>query len=116
VRVLAYGLFNPALLACDRITYEPVDDRHVRATIRDGELSASVLFESDANGDIVRVTSRDRVRPVKGGMEPAPWRMDVGAYGELDGLRLPVSVKEMWVLEGAPTVYADYRVTSAKRL
>ncbi|WP_456449619.1 DUF6544 family protein [Hydrogenimonas sp.] len=115
-RVLAYALFNPALLACECIAYEPVDAHRTRATISDGGISVTVLFESDEKGDIVKVTSDDRVRPVKGGMAPAPWQMTVQNYGDLDGLRIPVSVEEAWILEGKPAVYADYRVTSAKRL
>jgi len=115
-RTLAYGLFNPALLACACVDYRPLDSRHLRATIHDGNLTASVIFESDARGDIVTVLSDDRVRPVKKSLVPTPWRLDVVRYGEKDGLRMPVEVKESWMSGGRPFVYAAYQVTSAKRL
>ncbi|WP_456452575.1 DUF6544 family protein [Hydrogenimonas sp.] len=115
-RVLAYGLYNPALLDCACIDYRELDSRHVEAVIHDGNLSAEVVFETNDAGDIVAVTSRDRVRPVKKSLEPAPWRLEVVAFGERDGLRMPVEAKEVWVAEGEPFVASHYRVASAKRL
>jgi hypothetical protein len=115
-RVLAYGLFNPALLRCECVDYRPLGDRRIEATIRDGNLSATVVFETDARGDIVAAASEDRVRPLKKGLVPTPWRLEAVAFGERDGLRMPVEFKELWIPAGEPFVNGRYRVTGAKRL
>ncbi|WP_201352109.1 DUF6544 family protein [Hydrogenimonas urashimensis] len=115
-RLLAYGLFNPALLRCSCIRYEPIDERHVKAIIEDGNLTASVVFESDEDGDLVKAISGDRIRPGKNEKRAATWQMIVHAYGEYDGLHLPQSVEEAWIIGNKPIVYTRYRLTSAKRL
>ncbi|WP_456401636.1 DUF6544 family protein [Hydrogenimonas sp.] len=115
-RVLAYGLYNPALLSCGCIEYRTIDDRHVEATIHDGNLTASVVFAADESGDIVEVTSRDRLRPVKGGLEPTGWRMRIDSYTTADGLRIPGEVEESWIVEGNTLPYSRGRIASAKRL
>ncbi len=115
-RVLAYGLFNPLLLASDRIDYESLDDRHIRATIHDGNLTASVVFESDREGRFVGAVSHDRVRPGKKGLQPADWQLKVISFGDFDGLHLPASAEESWSTEEGSYVYATYKIESAKRL
>jgi len=115
-RVLAYGLYNPALLACGCIGYRAIDDRRIEATIRDGNLTASVIFSADDAGDIVEVFSRDRLRPVKGGLEPAGWRMRIRSYATIDGLRIPKEVEESWIVDGNELSYSRGHVTSARRL
>ena len=115
-RLLAYALFNPALLECGCIDYEPIDERHTRAAIHDGNLTAAVVFESDMNGRIVKVTSRHRARPGKQGLQPSEWQMTVLNYGDFDGLKLPKTVEESWIVEGNPLVYSRYDIASAKRL
>jgi len=115
-RVLAYGLFNPELLNRDCITYRTIEEGRVEATIRDGNLSATVVFETDARGDIVAATSEDRVRPLKKGLVPTPWRLEVVTFGEREGLRIPVKVEEYWTPLEGPFVSSRYQVTAAKRL
>ncbi|WP_457596324.1 DUF6544 family protein [Hydrogenimonas sp.] len=114
-RVLAYGLFNPALLACGCIAYETAPDGALVATIRDGNLTATARFELDAKGEIAAVSAK-RLRPVKKELVPTSWRLEVLAWGERDGLRLPVKVKEVWGEGDEAFVGALYEVTSAKRL
>ncbi|BBG66824.1 hypothetical protein NNO_2121 [Hydrogenimonas sp.] len=116
-RVLAYGLYNPALLKLASIEYKRVDESRTEATIHDGNLSATVTFISSPEGDIVEVFSGDRVRPLKGGgLQQAAWRMKILSYGEFDGLRLPKDVVESWVIDGNDLDYSKTVLDSAKRL
>jgi len=115
-RILAYGLFNPALLPCACIDYREADKHHIEATIRDGNLTATVRFVLNDTGDIVAVESDDRVRPRKGELLPARWRLDILSFGNQDGLRMPVEAEESWITEGGTFTFARYRITSAKRL
>ncbi len=116
-RLLAYGVYNPALLKIASVEYNPLDERRVEATIRDKNLSASVIFHIAPSGDITEVTSGDRIRPLKsGGMQKALWRMQILSYGEFDGLRMPKETKEEWIVEGNALPYSKTLLDSAKRL
>ena len=115
-RVLAYAVFNPLLLPCRCIGYEPIDATHTKATIHDGNISASVTFVSDENGRIVEIQSNDRIRLARKELKSAPWRMKILSYGEYDGLFLPKAVEESWIIDGQTVPDSRYTLTSARRL
>ena len=115
-KVLAYGLFNPALLRCGAISYRVLNEESVEATIRDHNRSAHVVFIFNKKGDIIEARSDDRLRPVKKVLKPSRWRMKILAYGTFDGLRIPAEVEEMWQDDKGDFVSAKYRVTAAQRL
>jgi hypothetical protein len=115
-RLLAYGLFNPALLSRDIITYRILDNHRVEATIRDGELKATVRFRFDANGRALEAVCDHRLLPGQK-EKTARWILRVKAYGQQDGLNLPLEIEELWQNEGeAPWVFSRYRITGVKRL
>ena len=115
-RLLAYSVFNPALLKYKNIKYETVDKTHIKATITDGKIDASVIFISDKNGKIIEVQSSDRLRPVKKRLQKTAWKMRILSYDKFDGLNLPKDVEELWVEDGKDMVYSRYSLTSAKQL
>ncbi len=116
-RLLAYSVYNPALLELPSIEYRAVDGSRTAATIHDGNISATVTFVTSADGEIIEVTSSDRVRPLKkGGFMRTAWRMRIGSYGEFDGLRLAKDVVEAWIVDGNAVEYSRSRLDSAKRL
>ena len=116
-RVLAYGVYNPALLKLASIEYSAVNESKTVATIHDGNLSASVTFVTAQNGDIIEVYSNDRIRPLKkGGVQQTAWHMHILSYGEFDGLHLPKDVEESWIVDGNRLIYSKSRLDSAKRL
>lgn len=115
-RVLAYSIYNPALFEREGIEYKEIDPLHTIATATDGNITASVTFISLPTGEIIEAQSGDRVRPVKGGLQPAYWRMKIGSYAEVDGLRLPKEMEEHWVIEGNELPYFRAKVDMAKRL
>jgi len=115
-RLLAYSVFNPALLKSENIKYETVDETHTKATITDGKIEASVIFISDKSGKIIEVQSSDRVRSVKKKLQRTAWKMKILSYDKFDGLNLPKDIEELWVEEGKDIPYSKYSLTSAKRL
>jgi hypothetical protein len=115
-RLLAYSLFNPALLRTQNIKYEQIDKTHTKATIIDGKVEASVIFVSDKNSKIIEVQSSDRVRPIKKRLQKSVWRMKILSYGTFDGLNLPKEVEEAWIEDGNTIPFSKYSLTSAKRL
>ncbi len=116
-RLLAYSVYNPALLELPSIEYKALDGNQTVATIHDGNISATVTFVTSADGEIAEITSNDRVRPLKkGGFMRTAWRMRILSYGEFDGLRLAKDVVEAWIVDGNAVEYSRSRLDSAKRL
>ena len=115
-RLLAYSVFNPALLKSGYVRYEAIDSTRTKATIVDGKIEASVIFIGDKSGKIVEVQSGDRLRTVNKEFQKTNWRMRILSYGNVDGLNLPKDIEEMWVQDKGDIVYSKYSVTSAKRL
>ncbi len=115
-RVLAYGVYNPALLKYEKIQYRTIDKSSIEAKIFDGNLSASVTFTFNESGLITEISSQDRVRPVKDGFKPAQWHMKIYSYGVFDGLTLPKKAEESWVIDGNEIIYSKSTLDSVKRL
>ncbi|WP_353661530.1 DUF6544 family protein [Hydrogenimonas sp. SS33] len=114
--ILAFAVFNPELFRCRCIDYKTVDSRHVEATIHDNNLSASALFTFNDAGDIVRVESSDRTRPVKGEAVRTDWRLSIGVYQTFGTLRLPATMEESWIIDSKPFNFMHYKLTGARTL
>ncbi len=115
-RVLAYSVYNPLLFEREGVEFTQLDANRVEAVAKDGNISASVTFLFNPKGEIVEVQSKDRLRPVKGGLQPAFWRMKILSYREVDGIKIPENVEEHWVIEGNEFPYLRAKVDMAKRL
>ena len=115
-KLLAYSIFNPALLKYENIKYESIDETHTKATITDGKIDASVIFVSNKNGKIIEIQSSDRFRPIKKKLHKTAWKMKILSYGKFDGLYLPKDIEELWIENGKDILYSKYSLTSAKRL
>jgi hypothetical protein len=86
-----------ALLPAAGVTWSPIDGRRARATLQDGEISATVDFHFGDQGQIERVTSL-RSRAVGETMVPTPWEGRFWDYREVEGLRLPHQAEVAWLL------------------
>ena len=115
-KLLAYSVFNPALLKNRSIRYELLDEIHTKATIVDGNIEANVIFVSDKNGKIIEVQSSDRVRLINKKLQNTLWKMRISSYGKFDGLYLPKDIEEVWVEEKEEFIFSRYSLTLAKRL
>ena len=113
---LAYALFNPELFECACIDYETPAPNKVRATIHDGNLSASMLFTFDEAGDAILAESSDRARSVDGKLVRTDWAFRVEGYGNYGPYRLPAKVHEIWIVNGRPVTAMAYRLKGAEAL
>jgi hypothetical protein len=71
----------PSAFLRDRISWEAIDDTHVRVSITDGDLRATGVLEIDAEGRLVAFRS-ERHAMVGKGFELRPWTAPTYAYGE----------------------------------
>lgn len=100
--------FPTALLPSQGVTWTAIDDARARATLRAGEVVASLEFRFGPDGLVVEVFAPDRSYD-DGQHEavPRPWRARLLRYDERYGLKLPAEAVAEWELpEG---VFAYWR-------
>ena len=94
------------------LEWRELDERSVEVATRVADEKAAVIFEFDADGDIVRA-SAVRKRQTGKQWEDTPWGGEFGDYELLGGIRVPAAAEVHWVIEGEPFVYWRGRVLSA---
>ncbi len=87
----------PSAFLRERVTWEAIDDAHVRVSLVDGDLRATGTLEIDPDGRLVEFRSH-RHAMVGDHFELRPWSAPTHAYGEFEGLRLPVKGAAVWTL------------------
>lgn len=85
--------FPTALLPAAGVTWEGIDDRSARATLEDGDVTATAVFHFDQNGYLSRLTA-DRYRQDINAV--APWTGHYRAYEDRDGIKIPTQAEVAW--------------------
>lgn len=112
-RYLGEAVWMPSrLLPGEGLTWEAVDDSTAKATLREGDVEASVLFGFDASGDIVSMLVPERGREVDGAYVPTPWKGRLWDHQEVDGYRIPLQGEVAWVVDGVDVPYWRGRMAS----
>ena len=110
LRYLAEAVWFPtALLPPEGVEWEPIDDRSAKATLEDGDNSATLVFHFDDDGLVERVHG-DRYRQEEDSF--APWTGYFEGYEWQDGLRIPMSASVEWNLPDGPLPYWRARIDS----
>jgi hypothetical protein len=111
LRFLAEAAWYPtALLPSQGAAWEGLDENRARATIADGNNTATLVFEFDAEGLISTVRSEGRHRQVDGRQVPTPWEGRFWSYERRDGMLIPSEGEVAWVVEGIPRPYWRGRI------
>jgi hypothetical protein len=111
LRHLSEMTWFPSAFLRNRVTWEAIDDAHARVSITDGDRRATGVLEIDAEGRLVAFRA-ERHAMVGKGFELRPWTAPTYAYGELEGLRLPVRGAAVWTLpDGTELPYIELELT-----
>ena len=106
MRYLAEAPWYPTgLLPSQGVHWEPVDDRSARATLTDGNVTATLLFRFAEVGTIESVRADARGRTVKGEIIPTPWEGRFWSYDRRDGMLVPLEGEVSWLLPAGPAPY-----------
>lgn len=98
-RYMAEAVWLPtALLPSQGVTWEPIDETTARATLDDGRTSASLQFEFNQKGEIVRIYTPARYRDVDGEAVLTPWAGSFWNYTSVDGMMVPAQGEVEWIL------------------
>jgi hypothetical protein len=112
-RHLAEMVWLPtALVPGDGLVWTAVDDRTARATLTDGDVSASVDFHFGSLGEVVSV-SGERHRDVGGAGVLTPWRGRLWDYAYVHGMMVPRCGEVAWLLPDGPFAYWRGRLADA---
>lgn len=102
----------PSSFLRERVTWEVIDDATLRVSIVDRERRASGTLTIDPDGRLVEFRS-ERHAMGGDGFELRPWTALAHAYGEFEGLRLPVRAGAVWTLpDGNAFPYIEVELTN----
>lgn len=112
MRFFAEAVWYPtALLPSQGVRWEAVDDTSAKATIRDGDVTVTLLFCFNADGLIGSVRAEARGRAVNGTVVPTPWEGRMWGYEWRGGMYVPMQAEVAWLLPQGPLPYWRGRIT-----
>ncbi|MCU0903564.1 MAG: hypothetical protein MUE83_06775 [Tabrizicola sp.] len=92
MRWFAEGVWYPtALLPSQDVTWTPVDDASARATMTDGLLTLTLLFQFGADGLVASIHADARAAMVDGVSVMLPWECRMSDYQSQDGVLIPMT-------------------------
>lgn len=100
----------PAAVLDLPFTFEPVDERSLRATFRNAGFTVSARVTFDVAGDLVGFVSSDRCHGREEGA--ADWSTPISGYREIDGIRIGAFGDANWVEPAGEWTYGRFEVTS----
>ena len=107
VRYLSEMIWFPSAFLEDNVSFEAVDARSARVILTDGGRTATGTLFFDADGRLTEFVAR---RYSGSGLDT--WSVPITAYGEFEGLKLPVRGKAMWKLATGDQEYIDVTITA----
>lgn len=112
MRFFAEAVWYPtALLPSQGVRWEVVDDTSAKATIRDGDVTVSLLFRFNADGLIGSARAEARGRAVNGTVVPTPWEGRMWGYEWRGGMYVPMQAEVAWLLPEGPLPYWRGRIS-----
>ena len=97
--------YPTALLPSQGVQWAAVDATSAKATIVDGTITLTLLFNFNAMGLIDSVRAEARGGMVGKEMLMRPWECGLSDYQVRDGMTVPMSGTAAWVLPGGPKTY-----------
>ena len=112
MRFFAEAAWYPtALLPSQGVLWDAVDDHSARATLKDGDLTLTLLFRFNEDGLIDAVRAEARGRTVGSAVVPTPWHGRLWNYAMRDGMRVPLDGEVAWLLPEGAKPYWRGRIT-----
>lgn len=109
VTVLAESLYVPNIALQDYITWEAIDDTHVKATITYFGISGSGIFTFSKTGEMLTFTTNDRMAVgFDGNQQSVPWSAVCSVYErDKNDILRPANFKAVWHYPEGDLIYFD---------
>ncbi len=112
MRFFAEAAWYPtSLLPSQGVLWNAVDDHSAQATLKDGDISLTLLFRFNKDGLIDTVRAEARGRMMAGTTVPVPWLCRFWNYAIRDGMRVPLDGEVSWLLREGAKPYFRGRIT-----
>lgn len=112
MRFFAEAAWYPtALLPSQGVRWEAVDDTSAKATLRDGDVTATLLFRFNEDGLIGSMRAEARGRTVNGAVVATPWEGRMWGYEWRGGMYVPMQAEVAWLLPEGPLPYLRGRIS-----
>lgn len=106
MRFFAEAAWYPtALLPSQGTSWQAVDDRFAKATLADGPISVTLLFEFDDAGLMTSVRAQARGRMVGKAIEMAAWEGRWSNHQQRGGMTVPLTGEVAWLLPEGRQAY-----------
>jgi uncharacterized protein DUF6544 len=109
LRYLGEIVWFPSAALSDAITWEPIDARSARATMRTGGAAVSAVFAFDERGRFSSLTA-DRYMSGRGGATLQTWVIPATAWRSVRGIEMPVRGDAVWKLAGGDFDYYRWEI------
>lgn len=106
---LAEGaVVNPGILLSKYVTYEEIDDTHVKAIVSYNEVQGMGIFTFNNKGRLIGFESDERqAEEINGVMTPIGWRAIYGDYTRRNGILIPNIMQAVKVYPDKEVIYFD---------
>lgn len=106
--------YPTALLPGQGVEWRAIDAFSAEATVRDGAVTARLVFEFSADGLVSAVRAAARGRSEGGRMVPRPWLGRWSGYARQAGILVPTQGEVAWLLEEGERPYWRGRITGIR--
>lgn len=105
----------PTAFLDQRVTWTAVDDRSVRATLKESGMSVSAMIHFNGSGEIVNFVTEDRYHSDGGGLySNVKWSTPFRNYREIEGVRVPTEGEGVWHFDAGEFCYAKFRLRDVR--
>lgn len=103
--------FPTALLPSDNVVWKIIDDSSAELTVYYEGIKISAIFYFGQNGEVIKITTRDKYRTTKGGYQKDNFTMYCRDYKKFGSFNVPTYFETEWNLPESNFVYAKINIT-----
>ncbi|MBN2638223.1 MAG: hypothetical protein JXR65_03930 [Bacteroidales bacterium] len=108
-------LMAPATLIDSNISWEEMNETHVKADFTVGNITITAYLYFDDEGRLVNFISYDRYESADGtSYHNYPWKTPVLEYGEFNGFRLPSKADAIWEKPDGDFCYGKFNLEDVR--
>jgi hypothetical protein len=109
LRYLGEIVWVPSAALSDAISWEAIDERSARATMRQGGVTASAIFAFDDRGRFASLTA-ERYMNAAGGPRLENWVIPATEWRTIRGIEMPVRGNALWKLAAGDFDYYRWEI------
>ena len=109
-RYLLEMAWFPTAWLSDAIEWQAIDAHSVKATIREQDVTASMVLHVNEQGQLTHLTA-DRFKEEHGRYLLAPWSGQCNEYQEVGGMRIPTKSEVTWHLASGDFTWFRFEIT-----